>query len=89
MSTKHQLHALSSKWKTMKTYIYLCALAILALVYSACSKENDSEIHQELEVYFNAFVTEAQSYGKEISLSDIDISGYVENIEERETQQRG
>ena len=52
---------------------------------SSCTQENNNEIEAELQVHFNNFVEEASVYGMEISLEDVDISGYIENIETRGT----
>ena len=69
----------------MKTYFYLGLISILSVLFVRCTVENENVIHEELEAYFQSFEQEANYYGLEISLDEIDISAYVEHIEERGT----
>ena len=69
----------------MKTYFYLGLISIIGLTFVGCTAENENVIHMELEAYFQSFELEAHNYGVEVSLNDIDISGYIEDIEERGT----
>jgi len=69
----------------MKSIFYSGLATLLVLHISSCHKETDNEIEAELQLYFDAFVEEAAVQGVEISLDEIDIGGYVENIEERGT----
>ncbi len=57
----------------------------LGFYFSSCQQDIDNEIEAELQLYFDAFVEEAAIQGVEISLDEIDIGGYIENIEERGT----
>ena len=50
-----------------------------------CSPENDNEIEAELQIHFNNFIAEASGHGMEISLDNLDIGGYIENIEQQGT----
>jgi len=68
--------------KSLLTLILPCLFLVIA---SSCNKENDNEIAAELQVYFDNFVEEGTARGMEISLDDVDIGGYIENIEQRGT----
>ena len=62
-----------------KTYLLL---ALSCLLMWSCSKDAEPKIIEaELQVHFDAFVTEAASHNIEIDLSTIDLGGYVKNIE--------
>ena len=58
---------------------------MIGLHLGSCQQETDNEIEVELQLYFDTFVEEAAVQGVEISLDEVDISGYVENIEQRGT----
>lgn len=52
------------------------------ILLTNCAKESGQTfIEPELEFYFDSFVHEAAEYGKEIDLSSLDLSAYVEDIE--------
>lgn len=69
----------------MKAKLYILTIGLLVGLSSSCTKEHSQEIEAELLVYFDAFVEEATTHGVEITLEDLDIGGYVENIEQRGT----
>jgi len=69
----------------MKSIFYAFHACLFILLICSCSQENDNEIEAELQIHFDSFVEEANTFGMEISLDDLDIGGYVENIEQRGT----
>lgn len=65
--------------KNNNTYIIM---ALTCLMTWNCSKEAEPKIiEEELQVYFDLFVSEASIHGVEIDLSSLDIGAYVKNIE--------
>ena len=57
-------------------------MALTCMMMCSCSKEVEPKIVEaELQVYFDMFVSEASAHGVEIDLTQIDIGGYVQNIE--------
>ena len=69
----------------MKSIIKTILLLFILCIIVSCSKQNDSEISEELQIHFDSFASEALTYGIEIDFKDVDIDGYIENIEERGT----
>lgn len=69
----------------MKTHFGSLVVASVLLCLNACSSENEQEIEADLQEHFDTFIEEAAVYGVEISIADIDINGYIENIESRGT----
>ena len=69
----------------MKTILHLSFACFLLLFIYSCSQENDNEIESELQIHFNNFVEEASDHGMYISLDDLDIGGYIINIEQQGT----
>ncbi len=66
----------------MKRYIPNLLLALSCLLMGSCSKDAEPRIVEaELQVYFDAFVSEAAQHQLEIDLSTLDIGGYVQTIE--------
>lgn len=50
-----------------------------------CQKDVSTEIEGDLQAYFDDFVDEANAHGVHITLDNIDIGGYIENIETQGT----
>jgi len=69
----------------MKSILYISIGCFVMLNIISCSQGSENEIEAELQVYFSSFVEEASTYGMDISLEDIDLGGYIENIEARGT----
>jgi len=69
----------------MKSIFYIISTCILLTTITSCNKDNDNEIEAELQFHFDSFVTEAFEHGMDISLEDLDIGGYIENIQESGT----
>jgi len=69
----------------MKSIFYTTILAAMLVNLSSCTESHENEIEAELQLYFNSFIEEASVHGMEISLDEIDIGGYIANIEERGT----
>jgi len=68
----------------MKAINYSIIIASLPLSIG-CSKENENEIETELMSYIQTFQSEAATHGVVIQLNEIDLDGYIENIEQRGT----
>lgn len=64
----------------MKTIVKMTQIVILTIVVASCSKDDSSEIEQELVTYMEAFVDEAAIRGITIDYSELDLAAYVENI---------
>lgn len=69
----------------MKSKFYLLGTCFLMTLAWSCSQENNNEIEAELQIHFDNFADEANARGVNVSLEDLDISGYVEHIEQRGT----
>lgn len=69
----------------MKSNFYTFCACILLLTICSCNNENENEIEAELQVHFNSFIEEAAAHEMDISLEDLNIDGYIENIQERGT----
>lgn len=84
MSTKHSLHALIEN-RSMKTIKNITLLLIVGIIIMSCNKDQNNEIESELLTYFDSFELEAEARNLSIDIDNIDINGYVEDIEERGT----
>lgn len=69
----------------MKSIHFAILLCLIIFSNQSCTSVSENEIEEELLVHFENFVEEAAINGLEISLAEIDISAYVENIESRGT----
>ena len=69
----------------MKTIIWKGFAVVVLLNFVSCSQEFDNDIEEELQVHFDNFIQEASLQGLEISLDEIDLDAYIQNIEERGT----
>ena len=65
----------------MKSIYWMPFTCVLLLIMSNCTEQSNNEIEAELKIHFDTFVSEAQAKGLNISLDQIDIGAYVENIE--------
>ena len=65
----------------MKSIYWMPFTCVLLLLMSNCSKQTDSTIETELQIHFDTFLNEAEAHDLNISLDQIDIGAYVENIE--------
>lgn len=63
----------------------LALICFILMNLSSCSKEESNEIEAELQVYFDSFKAEASAHGIEVSFDELDLGGYIENIETRGT----
>lgn len=57
---------------------------VFCLILVSCS-DNDAHVEAELQDYFNRFENEAFARGVLVDLEDLDLSGYIENIESNGT----
>lgn len=69
----------------MKSIPTLTFVLLICMTTIGCSKQFENDIEAELQVHFDNFVEEAETQGITISLDQIDIGGYIENIETRGT----
>ena len=69
----------------MKYISTLLYILLVIITLCGCSKQFDNDIETELQVHFDNFVVEAEANGVAISLDEIDIGAYLENIETRGT----
>lgn len=66
-------------------YLYILTFALSLAAISGCMKSDSAEIEAELQTYFDQFVAEAAARDQTIDVEALQISGYVEQIEERGT----
>ncbi len=69
----------------MKSTLIIFLACLQVVLISSCSDQFENEIEAELLVHFDNFIAEASANGVEISLDQIDLGGYIENIETRGT----
>jgi beta-lactamase regulating signal transducer with metallopeptidase domain len=69
----------------MKKIFGKALAAVLIFNMYCCTNQTENEIEAELQAHFNNFAAEASAHGMNISFDDIDINGYIQNIEERGT----
>jgi len=69
----------------MKSIYSIPLTCILVLTMTNCTTHFDNDIESELQIHFDTFVNEAALHDLNISLEQIDIGAYVENIEKRGT----
>jgi len=63
-------------------YLLMCSI----LVLQSCGKgEERAAVDSQLQVFFEEFSTEAQIRGLEIDLTEMDVSGFFDNIEDQLT----
>ena len=69
----------------MKTVFWISTVCVLMMNMSSCTQDNNNEIETELQVHFDNFVEAAATNGMNISIEELDIGGYIENIQVRGT----
>lgn len=80
------MNVLIEKSKPMNKVLQYGMLLILVVIIS-CGKETDDNqyIANELQQYFDQFEVEAAQYDIEVDIDDLDLSGYIENIQSNGT----